>query len=115
MPPLAPARRNPSARNNKPRAARAKQEMHPPLYKAHPLCQPEVEELVRCHSEKPVLKFFGACNDAKHWLDTCFREEKKLRKSLNPRVSGAEWVKAAPGRAVDAPTPPAAAGAAGGK
>ena len=90
--------------------------MHPPLYKAHPLCQPEVEELVRCHAEKPYLKFFGACNDAKHWLDTCFREEKKLRKSLNPRVSGAEWVKAAPGRAVDAPTPPAAAaGAAGGK
>jgi COX assembly protein 2 len=80
--------------------------MHPPLYKAHPLCQPEVEELVRCHAEKPVQKFFGACNDAKHWLDTCFREEKKMRKSLNPRVSGAEWVKAMPGQLV---APPAGA------
>jgi hypothetical protein len=64
---------------------------------------------VRCHAEKPYLKFFGACNDAKHWLDTCFREEKKLRKSLNPSVSGKEWQKAVPAvsqRQVTAAAPP---------
>lgn len=70
--------------------------MHPPLYKAHPLCQPEVEALVRCHSDRPVAKFFGACNDPKHWLDMCFREEKKLRKQFNARTDGREWLKGMP-------------------
>ncbi len=60
------------------------------------MCQPEVEELVRCHTEHPYKKFLGACNDAKHWLDQCFREEKKLRKALNPRVAGDEWLRAVP-------------------
>jgi hypothetical protein len=33
------------------------------------------------------MKFFNACGDVKVALDLCFREEKKLRKKLNPRVS----------------------------
>ena len=61
--------------------------MHPPLFKPHPLCKQEVEDLVRCHAERPYLKFVGACNDAKSALDMCFREEKKLRQKLNKHVS----------------------------
>jgi COX assembly protein 2 len=61
--------------------------MHPPLFQPHPLCKQEVEDLVRCHSENPYLKFVGVCNDAKSSLDMCFREEKVMRRQLNKRVS----------------------------
>lgn len=61
--------------------------MHPPLFQSHPLCKTEVDALVACHEENPVMKFFNACGDIKTALDLCFREEKKLRKKLNPKVS----------------------------
>ncbi len=61
--------------------------MHPPLFKPHPLCKQEVEDLVNCHRDNPYLKFFGVCNDAKTSMDLCFREEKNLRRKLNKRVS----------------------------
>ena len=61
--------------------------MHPPLHQPHPLCREEVTALIRCHDENPFLKFVNVCGDAKTALDLCFREEKVLRKKLNPRVS----------------------------
>ena len=61
--------------------------MHPPLYQPHPLCRGEVEALVKCHEDFPLLKFVDWCGEAKAALDRCFREEKKLRVRLNPRVS----------------------------
>ncbi len=71
--------------------------MHPPLYQPHPLCRAEVDALVTCHDDNPVMKFFNACGDAKAALDLCFREEKKLRRKLNPRVQepGAMAIRAA--------------------
>ncbi len=47
--------------------------MHPPLFQPHPLCESEVKALVTCHEERSIAKFWGACNDAKHALDMCFR------------------------------------------
>ena len=60
--------------------------MHPPLFKPHPLCKGEVETLVRCHEENPLMKFLNACGEAKIEMDKCFREEKKLRVQLNKRI-----------------------------
>lgn len=57
--------------------------MHPPLFKPHPLCKKEIEDLVKCHQDNPWAKFLNACGDVKITLDLCFREEKKLRKELN--------------------------------
>eukprot|EP01036_Dinobryon_divergens_P028625 gene28625-37604_t len=45
--------------------------MHPPLFKPHPKC------------EKVKAKYFGACNEFKTALDTCFRAEKEERRQLN--------------------------------
>ena len=88
--------------------------MHPPLFQPHPLCRGEVEALVRCHEDFPVLKFANWCGEAKTALDLCFREEKKLRLRLNPRVR--RTLPAAIAR-VDAPAaaPAAAAPAAAAK
>ena len=61
--------------------------MHPPLFQPHPLCRGEVEALVKCHDDFPILKFADWCGETKAALDRCFREEKKLRVKLNPRVS----------------------------
>jgi hypothetical protein len=61
--------------------------MHPPLFQPHPLCRGEVEALVKCHEDFPILKFADWCGESKAALDRCFREEKKLRVKLNPRVS----------------------------
>lgn len=33
----------------------------------------EVEELVLCHNEHPLRKFFGHCNEYKEKLDRCFK------------------------------------------
>jgi COX assembly protein 2 len=63
--------------------------MHPPLFKEHPLCEEQVQALVRCHEERNVAKWFGACNDVKRELSACLREEKKLRVKLNKRVKPA--------------------------
>ena len=57
--------------------------MHPPLFKEHPDCQAVIEALVACHSDKPVAKFWGACNDAKAELDWCFALEKTSRQKKN--------------------------------
>ena len=90
--------------------------MHPPLFQPHPLCRGEVDALVRCHEDFPVLKFVNWCGDAKQALDLCFREEKKLRIKLNPRVSStlpsAIARVAAPGKDAGAAAATAAAAAA---
>eukprot|EP01035_Chromulina_nebulosa_P023751 gene23751-30803_t len=57
--------------------------MHPPLFKPHPKCEKVVEELVACHNTKSIAKYFGACNEFKTALDTCFRAEKEERRQLN--------------------------------
>ena len=57
--------------------------MHPPLFRPHPLCGDCVQELVKCHENHPMTKFFGACNDAKTNLDNCFRAEKILKRDAN--------------------------------
>jgi COX assembly mitochondrial protein 2 len=55
--------------------------MHPPLHRPHPDCQQFVENLERCHDERSIAKFVGACNQAKTDLDNCFRQEKvRMRK-----------------------------------
>lgn len=63
--------------------------MHPPLYKPHPLCKKEVEDLIKCHEDNPFMKFLDACGPAKRTMDACFREEKKLRVKLNKRLPDA--------------------------
>ena len=57
--------------------------MHPPLFRSHPLCEEVVQNLVRCHEEYKVGKFFGACNRAKVELDQCFKVEKEKRVQEN--------------------------------
>jgi hypothetical protein len=42
-----------------------------------------VEDLIKCHGDKPVAKFFGACNDAKTAMDQCFAGEKVARRDAN--------------------------------
>lgn len=37
-----------------------------------------MEELVACHSQHTIAKFWGACNDAKFALTQCLAQEKKL-------------------------------------
>ena len=68
--------------------------MHPPLFKPHPLCGECVQDLVKCHEENPITKFFGACNDVKTAMDKCFRDEKIARRTANlekARKDNAEW------------------------
>ena len=57
--------------------------MHPPLFRPHPLCEEVVNNLVRCHEEYQIGKFFGACNQAKVELDKCFKMEKEQVKQVN--------------------------------
>lgn len=57
--------------------------MHPPLFQAHPLCQPQVESFTRCHVDHPVAKFFNACGDLELEMNACFKEEKNMRRQLN--------------------------------
>ena len=61
--------------------------MHPPLFKPHPLCEREVAALVSCHAANPIMKFLDACGGHKAAMDACFRDEKKLRVSLNRRIT----------------------------
>ncbi|CAM9606268.1 unnamed protein product [Ectocarpus sp. 8 AP-2014] len=57
--------------------------MHPPLLRPHPSCHEEVKVLMACHEEKPYGKFFGACNDLKLALDSCFVHEKEEKRRKN--------------------------------
>jgi COX assembly protein 2 len=58
--------------------------MHPPLYKSkHPHCVKQIDELVACHAENPIAKFWGVCNEAKWALDRCLREQKNLKRLQN--------------------------------
>ena len=57
--------------------------MHPPLGRPHPQCGETVNLLLACHKENPFKKYFGACNDQKLALDTCFKAEKELKRKKN--------------------------------
>lgn len=57
--------------------------MHPPLFRPHPDCSHLVDLLVKCHEEKPMGKFFGACNDFKYQMDKCFKQEKDKKRIEN--------------------------------
>ena len=61
--------------------------MHPPLHRPHPECEDAVKRLLECHTDNPVAKFFGACNDAKRDLDRCFKAEKEKKRAENARVA----------------------------
>mmetsp|Transcript_32963 Transcript_32963/g.55546 ORF Transcript_32963/g.55546 Transcript_32963/m.55546 type:complete len:82 (+) Transcript_32963:100-345(+) len=57
--------------------------MHPPLFREHPNCKQIVQDLIKCHEDHSIGKFFGACNDVKAALDACFKEEKEERRIQN--------------------------------
>lgn len=60
--------------------------MHPPLaLHKHPACKAQILALQVCHSEHPLAKFVGVCNEAKYALDKCFREE--VRHILSAHLS----------------------------
>ncbi|CAM9775818.1 unnamed protein product, partial [Phaeothamnion confervicola] len=68
--------------------------MHPPLDRPHPLCQKEIEEIIRCHQEHPYAKWWGRCNAAKSALDRCFYLEKEEKRKANlehARAKRARW------------------------
>jgi COX assembly protein 2 len=48
--------------------------MHPPLY-GHPTCREVIENLHRCHKERYIAKFFGACNNERAAVDRCLQAE----------------------------------------
>ena len=59
--------------------------MHPPLHRSHPDCQDIIKNLILCHEENKISKFFGACNDVKAELDWCFKMEKDVIRKENLR------------------------------
>lgn len=62
--------------------------MHPPLtLHKHLACAEVIVNFRRCHEDHPVQKFFGACNDLKTQLDSCFREEKQVKRKANFEAS----------------------------
>ncbi|KAK8970875.1 hypothetical protein KSP40_PGU002666 [Platanthera guangdongensis] len=42
-----------------------------------------IELFQKCHEDHPIGKFFGECTDLKIKLDSCFRQEKALRRKAN--------------------------------
>ncbi|CAJ1914608.1 unnamed protein product [Cylindrotheca closterium] len=50
--------------------------MHPPLDRPHPDCQEAIDELRNCQKTRSRIKVW-ACNELKHRLDDCFKEEKQ--------------------------------------
>lgn len=50
--------------------------MHPPLDRPHPDCQEAIVELRKCQKTRSAFKVW-ACNELKHRLDDCFKEEKQ--------------------------------------
>jgi COX assembly protein 2 len=61
--------------------------MHPPLLRPHPQCSELVNLLIQCHQEHPVQKFFGACNEYKNAMDSCFKSEKEKKRAANAQVA----------------------------
>ena len=57
------------------------------------MCSHLVRELVKCHDDNPVTKFFGACNDAKYAMDSCFKAEKIKKRDANFAKAREEKVK----------------------
>ena len=57
--------------------------MHPPLDRPHPFCQDVITALRACHSENPLSKLIGVCNDQKWALDACFKVEKEAKRKEN--------------------------------
>ncbi|KAH9258084.1 hypothetical protein BASA81_003647 [Batrachochytrium salamandrivorans] len=57
--------------------------MHPPLFREHKRCGPEIGDLLECHKEHSVAKFWGKCNDVKTALDKCLKVEKEERRKAN--------------------------------
>ena len=58
--------------------------MHPHLaLHAHPMCQAQILALQSCHSDHPVRKFLGHCNEARRVLDKCLGEEFEVLRSEN--------------------------------
>ena len=41
-----------------------------------------IEDLVHCHAEHAVAKFWGVCNEQKWALDACLREEKAINRCV---------------------------------
>ena len=55
---------------------RKQNSMHPPLsLSRNKHCTDVILALQACHSEQPLAKFFGACNQQKSELDLCFRAQ----------------------------------------
>ncbi|ELR25158.1 uncharacterized protein ACA1_288790 [Acanthamoeba castellanii str. Neff] len=52
--------------------------MHPPLA-GHPMCRKVILELDKCHKERTVAKFFGACNAERAAVDACLQEEYNMQ------------------------------------
>ncbi|POY76287.1 hypothetical protein BMF94_0482 [Rhodotorula taiwanensis] len=42
-----------------------------------------MKALQQCHAQYPYLKFVGACNDQKHALNACLRQERLERTRKN--------------------------------
>ncbi|KAK9835420.1 hypothetical protein WJX81_008369 [Elliptochloris bilobata] len=58
--------------------------MHPPLHvHKHLHCKVAIADLVNCHADNSLAKFWGACNEQKWALDACLREEKAIKRALN--------------------------------
>mmetsp|Transcript_11436 Transcript_11436/g.20695 ORF Transcript_11436/g.20695 Transcript_11436/m.20695 type:complete len:82 (+) Transcript_11436:57-302(+) len=58
--------------------------MHPNLAPhLHPSCQEIVKQLKDCHSNNPLGKFFGVCNEARLELDACLTKEALVRRDIN--------------------------------
>ena len=49
---------------------------------ASPVCSEVMKALQECHAQYPYLKFVAACNDLKHALNLCLREEVSLSLAL---------------------------------
>mmetsp|Transcript_1029 Transcript_1029/g.1956 ORF Transcript_1029/g.1956 Transcript_1029/m.1956 type:complete len:99 (-) Transcript_1029:350-646(-) len=50
-------------------------------------CLKAIEALQRCHEERTVAKFFGACNKVKKELDDCLTDEYKVKRAENFRLA----------------------------
>ena len=57
-----------------------------------PLCAgcsaDEIVALQRCHRDRSIAKFFGACNDIWLTLDECLKVDKEVRRKANMDKSG---------------------------
>ncbi|GAA5964060.1 hypothetical protein JCM8115_000888 [Rhodotorula mucilaginosa] len=62
--------------------------MHPPLADhQQTMCSEVMKALQECHAQYPYLKFVAACNDQKHALNLCLREERLQRTRKNQEAA----------------------------